>query len=57
MVRDKRVRSVSGDWVSLDVRTLCLHGDGPHALAFAQKLRHTLEANGIDVQPASSLPH
>jgi lactam utilization protein B len=34
-----------------------LHGDGPHALAFAQKLRRMLEANGIDVQPASSLPH
>jgi len=57
MVRDKRVRTVSGDWVSIDVRTLCLHGDGPHALAFAQKLRRTLDEQGVDVLAASSLPH
>ena len=57
MVRDKRVRAVTGGWVSLDVRTLCLHGDGPHALAFAQKLRGTLEANGIGVHAACVLAH
>jgi UPF0271 protein len=55
MVRDKRVRSVTGDWVPLDVRTLCLHGDGAHALAFAQKLRRTLDENGIDVRAVSVL--
>ena len=57
MVRDKRVRAVTGDWVSLNVRTLCLHGDGPHALAFAQKLRRTLDENGIGVSAASTLAH
>lgn len=57
MVRDKRVRAVTGDWVSLNVRTLCLHGDGPHALAFAQKLRRTLDENGIGVSAASALAH
>jgi UPF0271 protein len=55
MVRDKRVRAVDGRWVPLDVRTLCLHGDGAHALAFARRLRATLEANGIDVRAASRL--
>ncbi|HEX7685063.1 MAG TPA: 5-oxoprolinase subunit PxpA [Trinickia sp.] len=57
MVRDKRVRAVTGGWVQLDVRTLCLHGDGPHALAFAQKLRRTLDVNGIGVSAASALAH
>jgi len=57
MVRDKRVRAVTGAWVPLDVRTLCLHGDGPHALAFAQKLRTTLETNGIAVHAASVQSH
>jgi UPF0271 protein len=57
MVRDKRVRAVTGGWVPLDVRTLCLHGDGPHALAFAQKLRETLEANGIGVHAVCVLAH
>jgi len=55
MVRDKRVRTVDGTWVPLNVRTLCLHGDGPHALAFARRLRAVLESNNIDVQPAWTL--
>jgi UPF0271 protein len=54
MVRERRVRTVDGHWVPLHVRTLCLHGDGAHALAFARRLRATLDANGIDVHPAIS---
>lgn len=53
MVRDRRVRSVDGQWVPLNVRTLCLHGDGEHAIAFARRLRASLEAAGIKVRPAS----
>lgn len=55
MVRDRRVRAVTGEWVPLSVRTLCLHGDGPHALAFARRLRSALEAHGVDVHAASTL--
>ncbi|RKP49378.1 5-oxoprolinase subunit PxpA [Trinickia fusca] len=55
MVRDRRVRAVTGEWVPLNVRTLCLHGDGPHALAFARRLRSALEAQGVDVHAASTL--
>ena len=31
-------------------QTLCLHGDGPHALRFARTIREMLVANGIAVQ-------
>jgi UPF0271 protein len=55
MVRDKRVLAVDGQWVPLNVRTICLHGDGPHALAFARRLRAALEANGIDIHPARAV--
>ncbi len=55
MVREKRVRAVDGRWIPLNVRTLCLHGDGPHAIEFARRLRATLDANGIGVHPASGL--
>jgi UPF0271 protein len=55
MVRDRRVRSVDGRWVPLNVRTLCLHGDGAHALAFARRLRAALLADGIEVHAASML--
>jgi UPF0271 protein len=55
MVRDKRVRAVDGCIVPLHIHTLCLHGDGAHALAFARRLRAELEVNGIDVRAASRL--
>lgn len=47
MVRGRRVRAVTGEWVPLNAQTVCLHGDGPHALAFARRIRAALEQNGI----------
>jgi 5-oxoprolinase (ATP-hydrolysing) subunit A len=47
MVRDRRVRAVTGEWVPLNAQTVCLHGDGPHALAFARRLRDALERAGV----------
>jgi UPF0271 protein len=31
------------------IDTLCIHGDGAHALEFAQSVRNTLESKGIQV--------
>ena len=31
--------------------TICLHGDGPHAIAFAHAIRHALDAAGLRVAP------
>ena len=31
--------------------TICLHGDGPHALDFARAIRSALERSGIEVRP------
>ncbi len=50
MVKQKRVKAVSGQEISLAVETICLHGDGDHAVSFAQIIRHFLEANAIDIQ-------
>lgn len=30
--------------------TVCIHGDGPHAVEFAHALRHTLQEEGITIQ-------
>ena len=51
MVRDGVVQAVTGETVPLRADTVCLHGDGPHALAFAQALRAALTAAGVDVRP------
>lgn len=51
MVREGKVMSVDGQDLSIDVETICLHGDGPHAAEFAQRLRKAFEADGIAVKP------
>ena len=50
MVRDGKVRSVEGNDVPLRVDTICLHGDGPHAAEFAQRLRAAFDEAGIAVR-------
>jgi UPF0271 protein len=53
MVQHKHVRSVSGGYVSVRPDTLCLHGDGEHALTFAQEILAALRSEGIAVTSAT----
>ena len=50
MVREGRVRTREGLWVRVRADTVCLHGDGAHAVAFARRLRTSLEAAGVAVR-------
>jgi UPF0271 protein len=45
-----RVRAVGGADIPVAADTICLHGDGAHALAFARRLRAGLTAAGLSVQ-------
>lgn len=54
MVRQGRVRAVDGTDVVVRAETVCLHGDGAQAVAFARRLRHELAAAGIAVKAAGS---
>lgn len=49
MVQRGRVKSVEGDYAPVNAQTVCLHGDGAHALAFARRLRAAFIAEGITV--------
>ncbi|HBU6573068.1 5-oxoprolinase subunit PxpA [Citrobacter amalonaticus] len=49
MVETGRVKSITGEWTSVVAQTVCIHGDGEHALAFAQRLRSAFEARGITI--------
>lgn len=49
MVRQGQVRSLSGEWVNVQADTVCVHGDGAHALAFASQLRNAFEQHQIQV--------
>jgi 5-oxoprolinase (ATP-hydrolysing) subunit A len=53
MIRDKQVEAIDGSIVALNTETICLHGDGPHALAFARKIRERLAAESIAVRASA----
>lgn len=52
MVQQRKVQSISGDWVAVNAETVCLHGDGAHALQFAHALRAAFAAQHITVTSA-----
>ncbi|MDQ3117301.1 MAG: LamB/YcsF family protein [Verrucomicrobiota bacterium] len=54
MLRENVVRAVDGSDIPLEVDTICLHGDKPEAVAFAQKLRAQLSAAGVKVAALSN---
>ncbi|CAI9398197.1 MULTISPECIES: 5-oxoprolinase subunit PxpA [Citrobacter] len=49
MVERGRVKSLTGEWASVIAQTVCIHGDGEHALAFARRLRSAFESRGIKI--------
>jgi UPF0271 protein len=52
MVKNGTVIAQDGAPCHLHVDTICLHGDGPHALAFAKAIRSRLRQEGIEVAPS-----
>lgn len=50
MVQEGVVQAVSGETVLLRAQTVCLHGDGPHALAFARALHAALRDAGVQLR-------
>jgi UPF0271 protein len=54
MIREGAVRSVDGRDVPITADTVCLHGDGAHAVEFARTLRAALAAEGVVVRPLVS---
>ena len=52
MVRESRVTARHGADISLQIDTLCVHGDTPGAASLARALREGLEAAGVTIEPA-----
>ena len=50
MVTEKRVQAVTGEWVALEADTICIHGDGAHALSFANKVKAALLRAGVEIK-------
>lgn len=49
MVQQGKVLSREGLWVPVSADTVCLHGDGEHALTFARRLREAFGEQNIQI--------
>jgi len=55
MVQKKTVVTHSGKEIPIFADTICIHGDGAHALAFAKYINETLDKKNITVTAISNL--
>ncbi len=55
IVRRQPIQTVDGDPLTLSADTLCLHGDGPHAIDLARRVRSALNESGIAIRPPSPI--
>jgi UPF0271 protein len=51
MLREDKVRAIDGSDVTVQVDTICVHGDTPGAVAFARALRISLAQAGVVLSP------
>lgn len=49
MITEGSVTSVCGEKVPVDAQSVCLHGDGEHAILFAREIKKQLELKGIEI--------
>ncbi|SMO45845.1 5-oxoprolinase subunit PxpA [Melghirimyces algeriensis] len=47
MVKDGKVRSQQGSDIPIVAETVCIHGDGSHAVSFASRIHEALSLEGI----------
>ncbi|MDP2086385.1 MAG: 5-oxoprolinase subunit PxpA [Gemmobacter sp.] len=53
MVQGGRITATSGKVLAVQIDSVCVHGDGPQAVAMARHLRAGLEAAGLAVLPVT----
>jgi UPF0271 protein len=56
MVREGKVRATDGTDIAIRADTVCLHGDGPRAVAVARRLNTELTKAGVELQAFSRQP-
>jgi len=49
MIKNHKVKSISGKEIEIEADSICVHGDSPKALEFVKKIRSSLETEGIKV--------
>ena len=49
MIKEKKVTAITGKDIPIQADSVCVHGDGAKALAFVEKIRSTLTAEGVEL--------
>ncbi|MEW4285249.1 LamB/YcsF family protein [Priestia koreensis] len=49
MIKQGEVHTIQGQSISIQADTVCIHGDGEHALQFAQHIGNVLQKEGIHI--------
>ena len=55
MVKEGKVKAVTGNDISIKADSVCVHGDGEKALLFVEKIRAGLKGEGIEISPLTEL--
>lgn len=55
MITQGKVTAITGRDVDITADSVCVHGDGPKALAFVGKLRDAFAANGVAIVPLAEI--
>lgn len=55
MAKENKVTDVNGHIISVQADTICLHGDGAHAVVFAKRINLELKKGGIEIKRIHSL--
>jgi UPF0271 protein len=50
MIHHNKVNSLQGALIDLKVDTICIHGDGPNAIEFAEGIYDALKQNNIEIK-------
>ena len=53
MIKERTVTTLSGKIIPISADTVCIHGDGRHAIELARRIRETLENEKIKIQPVN----
>ena len=49
MVKEQKVTAITGKDIPIKADSICVHGDGAKALAFVQRIKETLIAEGVEI--------
>lgn len=50
MIKEKTVTAVTGEIIPITAETICIHGDGKHAVEFAQTINQRLKSENIKIE-------